>query len=125
MRGLGPLTVSRLAAFLGSVRVRLLVIALMPMLVLLPVLLGGTMWRWSNKVDDILVNKVTGDLTIADQYLARLVELSGEQIDAVARSVAMQDALGTGVTAAFLERERDRLGLDFLRIETAARTAQH
>ncbi|PTQ73337.1 sensor histidine kinase [Celeribacter persicus] len=117
MRDLGPVTVSWLGAFLGSVRVRLLVIALMPMLVLLPVLLGGTIWRWSNKVDDILVNKVTGDLTIADQYLARLVELSGERIDAVARSVAMQDALGAGDTAAFLENERERLGLDFLRIE--------
>jgi Signal transduction histidine kinase regulating C4-dicarboxylate transport system len=124
MRDLGPVTVSWLGAFLGSVRVRLLVIALMPMLVLLPVLLGGTIWRWSNKVDDILVNKVTGDLTIADQYLARLVELSGERIDAVARSVAMQDALGAGDTAAFLENERERLGLDFLRIEMATPEAR-
>ena len=124
MHGMGSVTVPRLAAFLGSVRVRLLVIALLPMLVLLPVLLGGTMWRWSNKVDDILVNKVTGDLTIADQYLARLVELSGERIDAVARSVAMQDALATGDPADFLEREQKRLGLDFLRIEMATPEAR-
>lgn len=124
MRGLGPVTVSRLGAFLGSVRVRLLVIALMPMLVLLPVFLGGTMWRWSNKVDDILVNKVTGDLTIADQYLARLAELSGERIDAVARSVALQDALGTGGATTFLRGERELLGLDFLRIEMATPEAR-
>ncbi|OWY00050.1 two-component sensor histidine kinase [Thioclava sp. F1Mire-8] len=101
---------------LRSVRVRLLVIALLPMLVLLPVLLGGTIWRWSGKVDAILLNKVTGDLTIADQYLGRLVETSGEHIDAVARSVALQTALENGTTDAFLEEERARLGLDFLHI---------
>ncbi|OOY07181.1 cache domain-containing protein [Thioclava sp. F36-7] len=101
---------------LRSVRVRLLVIALLPMLVLLPVLLGGTIWRWSGKVDAILLNKVTGDLTIADQYLGRLVETSGEHIDAVAGSVALQTALDNGTIDAFLEQERGRLGLDFLHI---------
>lgn len=116
---------TRLRAFLGSVRVRLLVIALLPMLVLLPVLLGVTMLRWSNKVDNILVNKVTGDLTIADQYLARLVEMSGERIDAVAKSVAMRESLLSGGAEAFLEHERDRLALDFLRIETATSDARH
>mgnify|MGYP001464068633 CR=1 FL=1 len=105
----------RLAA-LGSVRIRLLVIALLPMLVLLPLLLAGTMWRWSDKIDDILVSKVTGDLTIADQYLARLIEMSGERVDAVAHSVGLRAALETGQVAAFLEQERLRLGLDVLRI---------
>ncbi|WP_337957655.1 sensor histidine kinase [Thioclava marina] len=107
---------SRLPKALRSVRVRLLVIALLPMLVLLPVLLGGTVWRWSGKVDAILLNKVTGDLTIADQYLGRLIETSGERVDAVARSVAMQTALDGGTIDAFLEQERARLGLDFLHV---------
>ena len=108
----------RLSQVMASVRVRLLVIALLPMLVLLPLMLGGTMWRWSGKIDDILVNKVTGDLTIADQYLGRLVDTSGERIDAVARSSALQQALSTGETAAFLAAERARLSLDFLYIST-------
>jgi two-component system NtrC family sensor kinase len=99
---------------LRSVRVRLLVIALLPMLVLLPLLLGGTMWRWSDKVDGLLVSKVTGDLTIADQYLARLVDTSGEQLDAVAQSVRFRTALASGQAQEFLEQERLRLGLDFL-----------
>ncbi|TNF10977.1 MAG: HAMP domain-containing protein [Rhodobacteraceae bacterium] len=107
---------SRLPKALRSVRVRLLVIALLPMLVLLPVLLGGTVWRWSGKVDAILLNKVTGDLTIADQYLGRLIETSGERVDAVARSVAIQTALDGGTIDAFLEQERARLGLDFLHV---------
>lgn len=107
---------SRLPRALQSVRVRLLVIALLPMLVLLPVLLGSTVWRWSGKVDSILVNKVTGDLTIADQYLGRLIETSGERVDAVSRSVEMQSALKEGSGDAFLEQERRRLGLDFLMV---------
>lgn len=99
-----------------SVRVRLLVIALLPMLVLLPLMLGGTMLRWSGKLDDLLVNKVTGDLTIADQYLGRLVEFSGERVDAVARSIALGQALEAGDAEAYLLVERGRLGLDFLYI---------
>ncbi|MBU2937762.1 MULTISPECIES: sensor histidine kinase [Pacificibacter] len=102
--------------FLRSVRVRLLVIALLPMLVLLPLLLGGTLWRLEGKVDDLLVNKVNGDLIIADQYLARLLEMSGERIDAIARSVDLNDSLNSDNQIAFLEQERLRLGLDFLRI---------
>lgn len=97
-----------------SVRVRLLVIALLPMLVLLPVMLGGTMWRWSGKIDDILITKVNGDLTIADQYLDSLIDASGERIDAVARSAALQGALREGSEAAFLAAEKKRLKLDFL-----------
>ncbi|RPE71352.1 HAMP domain-containing protein [Pacificibacter maritimus] len=109
---------SRALDLLRSVRVRLLVIALLPMLVLLPVLLGSTLWRWEGKVDDLLVNKVNGDLIIADQYLARLIEMSGERIDAVARSVDLEKALTSKTQAAFLDQERLRLGLDFLRIAT-------
>lgn len=109
----------RLPVALRSVRIRLLVIALLPMLVLLPILLGSTMWRWSGKVDAILVNKVTGDLTIADQYLGHLIETSGERIDAVARSIDLRQALMARAETVFLAREQERLGLDFLHIARA------
>ncbi|UWQ75389.1 ATP-binding protein [Leisingera sp. M658] len=105
---------NRLRPLLQSVRVRLLVIALMPMLVLMPLLLGFTTWRWSDKIDGLLISKVTGDLTIADQYLARLTATSGEQLDAVAQSVRLRSALTAGSTADFLAQEKARLGLDFL-----------
>ncbi len=107
-----------------SVRVRLLVIALLPMLVLLPVMLGSTMLRWSGKIDDILIAKVHGDLTIADQYLGRLLENSGERLDALAQSVALhavlagdakEDGDAGGETLQHLVAERRAaLGLDFL-----------
>jgi len=111
MRGLGALV----ARLLRSVRVRLLLIALLPMLVLLPLLLGATMQRWSGKVDDLLIVKVNGDLTIADQYLARLLELSGERLDALAQSVAMERALQRpDDLTALIATQKQTLGLDFL-----------
>jgi signal transduction histidine kinase len=108
----------------GSVRIRLLVIALLPMLVLLPLLLGGTTLRWTGRIDDLLITKVNGDLTIADQYLKRLLENSGERLDAIANSVALRAAMEKPqARAALLEAERERLGLDFLYLTdgTAAR----
>ncbi len=102
-----------------SVRVRLLVIALLPMLVLLPLMLGSTMLRWSGKIDDILITKVNGDLTIADQYLARLLELSSERLDAVAGSVILHDALSQSEDlGALLDDRREALQLDFLYLTT-------
>jgi signal transduction histidine kinase len=99
----------------SSVRIRLLVIALLPMLVLLPLLLGGTTLRWTSRIDDLLITKVNGDLTIADQYLKRLLENSGERLDAIANSVALRERMEKPqARAALLEAERERLGLDFL-----------
>ncbi|WP_018688472.1 sensor histidine kinase [Ahrensia kielensis] len=104
-----------LMRILRSVRVRLLVIALLPMLVLMPIMLGSTMARWAGKIDDLLITKVNGDLTIADQYLARLLENSGERLDAIAQSVSLQNAfLKPEDTAKFLEQVQQELGLDFL-----------
>jgi two-component system NtrC family sensor kinase len=100
-----------------SVRVRLLAIALLPTLVILPLLLGVTMYRWSAKFDSLLISKVNGDLTIAHQYLSRLLEASGEHVLALGASSEFRDTLGTGTPAAlanYLERSRQNLGLDFL-----------
>jgi two-component system NtrC family sensor kinase len=111
MCGVGPL----MPTVIRSVRVRLLVIALLPMLVLLPFLLSATMIRWSGKVDGLLISKVTGDLTIADQYLGRLLETQGERVNAVAQSAALQQVIDNEADRNWwLERERQRLGLDFL-----------
>ncbi|WP_275288126.1 sensor histidine kinase [Halomonas elongata] len=102
-----------------SVRVRLLVIALLPMLVLLPLLLGMAVLRWSGKVDDLLTVKVNGDLTIAHQYMARLREDSGDRIEALGASVAFAEGMAqSGAASDFLERRRRALGLDFLYVVT-------
>ncbi len=57
-----------------SVRFRLLAIALLPTLVILPLLLGVAIVRWNEKFNATLVSKVNGDLTIAHQYLSRILE---------------------------------------------------
>jgi two-component system NtrC family sensor kinase len=100
-----------------SVRFRLLAIALLPMLVVLPLLLGITMARWNAKFNALLISKVNGDLTIAHQYLARIMENSGESIRALGNSARFRDmALGRdgGEMAAFLEGSRKERNLDFL-----------
>jgi two-component system NtrC family sensor kinase len=53
-----------------SVRFRLLAIALLPMLVILPLLLGVAISRWNSRFDATLISKVHGDLTIAHQWPA-------------------------------------------------------
>ena len=66
-----------------SVRYRLLAIALLPMLVILPLLLGITVYRWNEKFDATLISKVNGDLTIAHQYLAHILDNTGEHVTAL------------------------------------------
>ena len=101
-----------------SVRYRLLAIALLPMLVVLPLLLGGTIARWSAKVSTLLISKVNGDLTIAHQYLARILDNTRDQIRALGESAGLRDVIsqqdGMSLLPAFLDESRTRLKLDFL-----------
>ena len=78
-----------------------------------------TIARWSAKFDDVLKAKVNGDLTIAHQYMARILENTGEKIDALGRSAIYRDVIGTGdarAVAVLLEEKRAGLGLDFLHV---------
>jgi signal transduction histidine kinase len=78
------------------VRHRLLAIALLPMLVILPALLGVAIYRWNAKFDAALISKVHDDLTIAHQYLARILEDAQEHLTSVADSARFAEALGKG-----------------------------
>lgn len=99
------------------IRVRLMAIALLPTLVILPLLLIVTMARWEGKFDALLTSKVNGDLTIAHQYLSRILENTGEHLNSLSGSVAFRDAAlsgDPGLLPAYLKDSRDRLKLDFL-----------
>lgn len=96
-----------------SIRYRLLAIALLPTLVILPTLLGITMLRWTGKFDDLLITKVNSDLTVARQYLTRILEINGERITALGQSVAFAEAPDP---AALLDERRAGMGLDFLQL---------
>ena len=100
-----------------SVRVRLLAIALLPTLVIVPLLLGIAIVQWNAKFNAMLVTKVNGDLTIAHQYLDRILEYTGEHTRLLSISAEFRDVVDAGRYAdvvPVLERNRKNLGLDFL-----------
>ncbi|GGF71130.1 two-component sensor histidine kinase [Azorhizobium oxalatiphilum] len=100
-----------------SVRYRLLAIALLPTAIILPALLILAVIWWSAMFDRLLTAKVSGDLTIARQYLNRLMEHSGEALHAVGDSAAFADLLRADRPAeigTFLARRRESLALDYL-----------
>lgn len=104
-------------AGIWSVRFRLLAIALLPTLVILPLLLGITIARWSARFDATLISKVNGDLTIAHQYLSRILENTEEHIQALGNSAEFRDVAGSiSGFDSFLDAKRYELGLDFLYI---------
>ena len=100
-----------------SVRFKLLAIALLPTLVILPLLLGVMMVRWNSKFDALLTSKVSGDLTIAHQYFTHILDNTGEQIQSLGQSVAFRTVLMSGNPDAvhdLLVSYQEDLGLDFL-----------
>lgn len=102
-----------------SVRHRLLAIALLPMLVILPLLLGAGIYRWNAKFDAALIAKVNDDLTIAHQYLARILEMTQANLAWLTESARFQRALdtsdpaGEGLASLLAEEAKTR-ALDFL-----------
>src|SRR3954453_9540321 len=100
-----------------SVRFRLLAIALLPMFVILPLLLGVAVYRWNARFDATLISKVNGDLTIAHQYLARILEKTGVQIRALGLSARFRDVEEHDsflAVSKMLKKSRREIGLDFL-----------
>ncbi|MBL4807168.1 MAG: cache domain-containing protein [Rhodobacteraceae bacterium] len=97
-----------------SVRTRLLLIALIPMLIVMPIFGGIVVYNWSTRFDDLLIAKVNGELTIAHQYLAGLRARSFEQVLSLGASAEYSNAANTDDLPALLEKERIRYGFDFL-----------
>src|SRR6478735_864507 len=105
-----------------SVRFRLLAIALLPMLVILPLLLGVAIYRWNVRFDATLISKVNGDLTIAHQYLARILEKNCVQIRALSLSARFADVEERDSMSAvedLLEQSRKEIGLEFFYLMVA------
>ncbi|MEO1140537.1 MAG: two-component sensor histidine kinase, partial [Pseudomonadota bacterium] len=99
-----------------SVRLRLLILALLPLVVLMPLLLWLAVNRWAANYDNLLIANVESDLRIAEQYLERILTTTGNDVEALARSSRFAHASGltNDQFATFLARERDALALDFL-----------
>ncbi|AXI56258.1 Adaptive-response sensory-kinase SasA (plasmid) [Pseudoseohaeicola sp. NH-UV-7] len=112
---------------LKSVRLRLLVLALLPLIVLLPLMLGVGINRWAARYDALLIANVASDLRIAEQYLRRILDSSETEVEGLAKSVEFNAILSAGgpPVDTLLERARIDLGLDFLHYlpKTAAQTS--
>jgi len=96
-----------------SVRGRMLLIALLPLLIVLPLLLATAVKNWTSRFDEVLIAKVHSELTIAHQHLAGLMQSRGAAIEALAGSSAFQ-ATRFAQRSVFLEESRKKLGFDFL-----------
>jgi signal transduction histidine kinase len=110
-------------SWISSVRFRLLVIAILPMLVVMPLLLGSTFTQWSVKFDDLLIAKVNGELTIAHQYFANILETSEDKVQALGNSVVFAQVVNSQnkiEIAKYLDERRRDLGLDFLYLADAS-----
>ncbi len=102
-----------------SVRHRLLAIALLPMLVILPLMLGITIFRWNAKFDAALTSRVDDELTIAHQYLARILRDTQADLVSLAESARFRDVLAdtaspTGELDTFLAAAARAHHFDFL-----------
>ena len=106
-RGFGPL----------SIRQKLLVLVLLPLLVVLP-LLGLVLLLWGDTaLDRLLITKVRSDLAVANGYFERVQGEVRASTLAVAESQALHKALADGGDAglvALLGELRAREGLDFI-----------
>ncbi|MEM9853736.1 MAG: cache domain-containing protein [Pseudomonadota bacterium] len=99
-----------------SVRLRVLLLALLPLVVLMPFLLGLTMVRWVEQYNDLLIAKVQSDLRVAEQFFGQIEEGQAQNLAAVAQSTQFRAAQTDDASALsdYLAAEQARLGLDFL-----------
>ena len=99
-----------------SVRLRLLLMALLPLVVLMPLLLLLAVARWTSDYDDVVIANVESDLRIAEQYLGQILARTGADVQSVADSTTFRDQIMQNPDrfAAYLDITRASLELDFL-----------
>lgn len=102
-----------------SIRNKLLAMALLPLLVVLPLLVGALV-IWGNAAyDRLLITKVRSDLAVAHGYFEQVLAEVGAGTQAVAASQALYHAVQRQDMTAIqrlLSRERQRLGFDFFNL---------
>ncbi len=104
-----------------SIRNKLLVMVLVPLLVVLP-LLGLILLVWSNEaVDRLLITKIRSDLAVAQGYFERVLGEVGAGTRALAESAALHQALAAAPAdlSTLLQRFRERERLDFVNVRAA------
>lgn len=104
-----------------SVRNKLLAMALLPLLVVLPLLIGTLVWWGNTAYDRLLITKVRSDLAVARGYFEQVLAEVGSGTSAVAGSHQLHVALASqdlrGIHTQLIAA-RDRLDFDFINLYT-------
>ena len=104
-----------------SVRNKLLAMALLPLLVVLPLLIGALVLWGNSAYDRLLITKVRSDLAVARGYFEQVLGAVGSGTHAVAGShqlhVALADQNLTQLQTQLMTA-RARLGFDFINLYT-------
>jgi len=120
MRGVGRLALFPAlgARFRGSLRIKLLALALGPLLVAAPILIAILAGWGAVYYDRLLITKIHSDLAVAHGYFEQVKDGVGRRIEALAGSERLARSLRERPTPAALTehlREMQRqLGIDFL-----------
>jgi len=98
-----------------SIRIRLLLLALLPLGIALPAMVA-VLANWGGQYfDSLLVTKVRADLAVAHGYYERVRDGVGRSVEALAGSSRLQQALaGRGQVGVMLQEARQAQKLDFL-----------
>lgn len=105
-----------------SVRNKLVAMALLPLLVVLPLLVAALVLWGDAAYHRLLITKVRSDLAVAHGYFDQVVTEVGGGTESVAASWALMRTLKAGDPAALealLAHSRDELRLDFLQVVPA------
>ncbi len=120
MSGLGRLEPTAPASSRRSIRKRLLLLALLPLGVVLPVLLAVLITWGGDYIDRLLITKVRADLAVAHGYYERVAEGIGRSVEGLAGSERLARTLNgpvasrNALTDELLLDARQDLKLDFL-----------
>ena len=104
-----------------SIRNKLLVMVLMPLLGVLPLLGAFLLWWGSVALDQLLLTKVRSDLAVAQGYFERVLAEVGASATGIAESAALVQAMSGdwrdgAATTLLLARLAQRERLDFIRL---------
>lgn len=102
--------------FHGSLRFKLLALALLPLLIAVPLLIGILATWGAVYFDRLLIGKVRSDLAVAHGYFDQVKESVGRRVEALAASERLARTLRTRPDAlsGLLRDEAALLGVDYL-----------
>ena len=113
-----PLIARLRSRFQRSLRVKLLALALLPLVIAVPLLVGILAVWGSIYFDRLLTTKVRSDLTVAHSYFARIAEAAGHRVEALAGSErlarALRDKSSDSAVKSLLVDAQAETGVDFL-----------